>query len=391
MQEQFLKILKDARLNQKTEEMEINFEKIYELSSQHQVKPLVYTQIYHFSSIPNDFKNFWKRDTLINSSIQAIKTNCFLKLYQKFLENDLHILVVKGIICRELYPNPDLRTSNDEDLYVQKNEYEQACKIILENGFQEVEKSDDVTTFIHPTNGCSLELHTSLFNEDSKAYGQFQKKFNSSFEYTKIHTIQNIHIYSLNCDYHMLFLFFHFIKHFLHGGVGIRQILDIIQYAEKYSNEIHWKEIYETLENEHYLKLIENVYAIAINYLGFDVNKIEMPQGFDIKECDYELLLNDIIEAGIFGKSTEERLHSSTMTLNALEQGKTSILKSIFPTYKEMKMKFEYLNQYPILLPYAYLTRIISYLKHHDQKQSMKTIEIGNQRIELLKKYNVIK
>lgn len=189
----------------------------------------------------------------------------------------------------------------------------------------------------------------------------------------------------------MLFLFFHFIKHFLHGGVGIRQILDIIQYAEKYSNEIHWKEIYETLENEHYLKLIENVYAIAINYLGFDVNKIEMPQGFDIKECDYELLLNDIIEAGIFGKSTEERLHSSTMTLNALEQGKTSILKSIFPTYKEMKMKFEYLNQYPILLPYAYLTRIISYLKHHDQKQSMKTIEIGNQRIELLKKYNVIK
>lgn len=175
MQEQFLKILKDARLNQKTEEMEINFEKIYELSSQHQVKPLVYTQIYHFSSIPNDFKNFWKRDTLINSSIQAIKTNCFLKLYQKFLENDLHILVVKGIICRELYPNPDLRTSNDEDLYVQKNEYEQACKIILENGFQEVEKSDDVTTFIHPTNGCSLELHTSLFNEDSKAYGQFQK------------------------------------------------------------------------------------------------------------------------------------------------------------------------------------------------------------------------
>ena len=41
------------------------------------------------------------------------------------------------------------------------------------------------------------------------------------------------------------------------------------------------------------------------------------------------------------------------MTLNALsDEGKSNVFKSIFPTFNEMKGKFEYLNKYPFLSPF---------------------------------------
>ena len=45
-------------------------------------------------------------------------------LFDKMRQNGLTPLIVKGIVCRDLYPNPDLRTSNDEDLISQEISWE---------------------------------------------------------------------------------------------------------------------------------------------------------------------------------------------------------------------------------------------------------------------------
>ena len=44
-------------------------------------------------------------------------------LFDKMRQNELTPLIVKGIVCRDLYPNPDLRTSNDEDLYIPRDQF----------------------------------------------------------------------------------------------------------------------------------------------------------------------------------------------------------------------------------------------------------------------------
>ncbi len=44
-------------------------------------------------------------------------------LFDKMRQNGLTPLIVKGIVCRDLYPNPDLRTSNDEDLYIPRDQF----------------------------------------------------------------------------------------------------------------------------------------------------------------------------------------------------------------------------------------------------------------------------
>lgn len=386
----FLSLLKDARLNVKSTELEVDFQELYELAEKHEVSALVYNQIYSFSSLPADLKMIWRKQALKINAIQAMKTNRFLNLYQKFNDKGLRILVVKGLICRCLYPQPDNRPSNDEDLYVEKEQYMATEEVLLENGFLLANKSEDVSTFLDTKSGLSIELHTSLFSEDSKAYGAYQSFFKDVFEDAILHEIHGVSVYSLSHDKHMLFLMMHFIKHFLHGGVGIRQVLDILMYAEAYAQDIRWDEVYSVLKQQHVFTLMMNVFALGYKELGFAMEKTYLPKNFDENAYDYQDLLADILDAGVFGKSSMERLHSSTITLHALESGKSSVLKSLFPSLKSMKGKYSYLNSYPFLLPIAWGNRIFHYVFSKDQGSSKKTIEIGNQRIELLRKYDVI-
>lgn len=389
MKKLFLSLLKDAKTNNKSNKQPFNDLELYQLAKIHQVIPLIYQQIYTFDFQNQALKQQWKKEAMMLNALQVMKTNRFLNLYQQLLKNELKVLVVKGIICRELYPYPDQRPSNDEDLYVQEKDFEKVKTLFLEEGLQLVKESDDVSTFVCRQSGLSIELHRSLFNEESEAYGNYQDYFKNAFTSPKVHQIQGVSVYSLNATHHLLFLFLHFVKHFLHGGVGVRQILDICLYIEQYNDEIDWNDIATTLTTLQIYTLVMNMLLLANEYFAFDINLL--PSSLSFEKMDYEDLLEDIIDAGVFGKSTEERLHSSTITLNATKTGKTSILKTIFPTKKEMIGKYSYLNHYPFLLPLAWVQRIIHYITHRNFQQSQKTIEIGNQRIELLKKYKVIK
>ena len=389
MNSELIILLKDARLNHASESIKLDYQKLFDLANQHQVSALIYNQIYNFDDFPEEIKLRWKRDALKINAFQTRKTMKILQVYRQFLKQGLKVLIVKGLVCRSLYPQPDNRQSNDEDLYVRKEEYEAVKDILLKNNFTVISENDDVTTFIDPVSGLSIELHTALFSSESKAYGNYQRYFDQAFDECIVHRIDGVEVYSLEYTQHLLFLILHFVKHFFHGGVGIRQVVDIVMYSEAYGDKVKWDRLYDILKDLNIYVLITSLFAMAHDQLEFDYTKIQVPEGID--KSDYQDLFDDIMDAGIFGQSSSERIHSATMTLNTISDGKTSVLKSIFPSLKEMQGKYKYLNKYPVLLPFAYLSRIVNYKKNNSSKNSQRTIEVGKQRIELLKKYRVIK
>ena len=389
MNSELITLLKDARLDRTSESIKLDYQKLFDLANQHQISALIYNQIYNFDDFPEEIKQRWKRDALKINAFQTRKTMKILQIYRQFLKQGLKVLIVKGLVCRSLYPQPDNRQSNDEDLYVQKEEHEAVKDILLKNNFTVVSDSDDVTTFIDPVSGLSIELHTALFSLESKAYGNYQRYFDQAFDECIVHRIDGVEVYSLEYTQHLLFLILHFVKHFFHGGVGIRQVVDIVMYSEAYGDKVNWNGLYDILKDLNIYVLITNLFAMAHDLLEFDYTKIKVPECID--KSDYQDLFEDIMDAGIFGQSSSERIHSATITLNTISDGKTSVLKSIFPSLKEMQGKYKYLNKYPVLLPFAYLSRIVNYKKNNSSKNSQRTIEVGKQRIELLKKYRVIK
>lgn len=387
--EDFLMLLKDARLGQSSQQKDYDYESLYQASIQHEVTALLYHQIYRFSNIPLDLKQKWKRKAVQINAIQTIRSDAFLRVYKDFIKEGVKVIVLKGIVVRALYPQPENRPSNDEDLYIEKQNAEKAIEIMIKHGFQILQKTEEVTVLVNVNNGLSIELHTTLFSKESKAYGSYQNFFHDAFENAQTHQINGQDVYSLSYDQHMLFLIMHFVKHFLHGGVGFRQLLDIIMYAETYAMQIEWKKIYDVLREEHLLILLENLFSIAQQYLGFSLENISMPIDYEQTWIDADDLLTDIWEAGIFGKSTQERVHSSTITLSAAG-GRQSLRMTLFPSLKSLKDKYAYLQKMPFLLPLAWCTRILHFLFDKGEGSAKGAMEIGTQRVKLLEKYGMI-
>src|SRR5699024_10072690 len=107
--EEFLSLLRDARLGLRSEPREVDFAKLLVLGLQHEVLALLYEQIGRFPGFPDDLQAQWKKYAIRINAIQAIKSDRFVRLYQRFLQADMRVLVLKGIVCRSLYPKPDNR------------------------------------------------------------------------------------------------------------------------------------------------------------------------------------------------------------------------------------------------------------------------------------------
>jgi hypothetical protein len=204
--------------------------------------------------------------------------------------------------------------------------------------------------------------------------------------------VNNYTFHTFSATHHLLYLLCHSYKHFLHSGFGMRQLCDMILFMNAYGNQIDYQYFNQRLEQYHFMEFWGNLLDIAEHYLGFSYEKACYPR-ISI-ETDSELLLMDMLEGGVFGYSTMERKHSANMTLTALKGNSNSrvsgIFHSLFPDLTYMKQQFSYLKKMPYLLPIAYIQRIFSYGKQNSHSESLSSVKIGKQRVELLKKYKLI-
>ena len=403
---EFLSLLKSSLKNEKYDGEKIDFEDlvyIYKMSEIHHVVPMIYNAAYNedFSKeCDANFQAMFKSSAFRYIFSQIQRTNHFLEVYKKLSEKNIKILVFKGIIFRNMYNNPDDRISSDEDILIKKEDYEKVKEFFLSEGFEFIDKGEECAYFSKSTGLC-IEVSTSLFSHESKAYGHLNKLFEDVFEKSIKINIDKIDILTLSHEQHLIYIVFHNMKHFLTGGFGIRQVADFSKYIETYGEYINWEKFWSDLKDLNYDTFALNLIEISLKYLGFNDDKITYPDNItsfdELKNSqkyyiNSESLINDILDAGVFGASTMDRKHTALMTLDAVEDKKKSNrLKAVFPNVNYLKDNYTYLQKYPILLPVAWGKRILSYLKKNKTSSYINTMELGKQRIELLKEYKIIK
>ena len=403
---EFLSLLKSSLKNEKYDGEKIDFEDlvyIYKMSEIHHVVPMIYNAAYNedfFKECDANFQAMFKSSAFRYIFSQIQRTNHFLEVYKKLSEKNIKILVFKGIIFRNMYNNPDDRISSDEDILIKKEDYEKGKEFFLSEGFEFIDKGEECAYFSKSTGLC-IEVSTSLFSHESKAYGHLNKLFEDVFEKSIKINIDKIDILTLSHEQHLIYIVFHNMKHFLTGGFGIRQVADFSKYIETYGEYINWEKFWSDLKDLNYDTFALNLIEISLKYLGFNDDKITYPDNItsfdELKNSqkyyiNSESLINDILDAGVFGASTMDRKHTALMTLDAVEDKKKSNrLKAVFPNVNYLKDNYTYLQKYPILLPVAWGQRILSYLKKNKTSSYINTMELGKQRIELLKEYKIIK
>lgn len=403
-QEIFLGILKcficqDNQLPDTGKMEQADWEMILRLASEHAVLPIVYSVIWKqesFQKLPEQMQNACKQQIKRQVIVQTQLTSLFLEFYKLLIASDVTPLVMKGIICRSMYTQPDYRISGDEDLLIKKEEFHRLDVLLKDNQFQREEYENPLEmheiTYIHPRNGLRLEVHLSLFPEESGSYGRLNREFPQIFQRSIVQIIQNTEIHTMDPTQHMLYLLCHGLKHFLHSGFGIRQLCDMILFAEHYGDKIDWNEVIRRTKAQNMYVFWMNLFDIGEKYLGFSWKKAGLSRP-DEEILHSEEMLGDILDSGIYGKSSDERVHSANITLQASNQSQQKQLglgASLFPGIDYMSRYYPYLEEKKWLLPFAWGQRLAAYGRKTDRKEMSRTVTTGKKRVELLKQYGII-
>lgn len=384
---------------------------IYHNAEEHKIFPMVMESIGRSNlfvmneAVRYNYQFYLKRAE-VEILTQAQRSADFLLLYDFLLQKGLKPLVMKGIVCRSLYPEPEHRPSSDEDLLILTDDFPMYHQAMLEYGMQLVKSNEDIekefeVAYTDEETLLYIEIHKYPFPPESSIFGSWNQYIDCSAGNSYPLNIYGTKLYTLEPTSHLIYLILHAFKHFLYGGFGIRQIADIVLFSGKYRDQVNWARVELAVNEVHAQDFLKAIYKIASKYLWDDIPEEPMFPRWSFKEIDEKPLLLDIIKSGVYGASTMSRLHSSNMTLSAVENNKkrlkkNPLLSTVFLPLESLDDRYPYLRKAPYLLPVAWIQRIWHYgteiIKESGKNNNAKdTIALGNQRIELLKYYKIIK
>lgn len=323
---------------------------------------------------------------------QTVRSAEFADLYRKLRSAGLHPIVVKGQLCSRLYPQTDHRISADDDLLIPDGEFMACHEQLLTNGLttdtpaDELASADEVS-YTKKGSLLYIELHRHLFDSSEDAHDDLNHFF------TDINPVETDGFLAMPPHEHLLYLILHAYKHFVRSGIGLRQFCDIGLWARAYHVEIDWQRLHEQCESVHAATFAAAAFCIAGDYLGIE---FDLPAPWD-GSIDVEPLLHDTLCGGVYGSNDLTRLHSSTVTLNAVKASRTgeksSVLRTVFPKREYLERRYPYLKKRPYLLPVAWAQRIAHYASEkqsNPDNSASGSIKLGKERIELMKRYGIM-
>lgn len=386
-----------------------DFNQLFKTASTHHVVPMIFEAVYScqaFSAVTPQQAIAIRRGVTQSIILQTMKTEEFRRLFGLLLDAGVRPCVVKGVICRGLYPNPDARSSNDEDVLIRPEDFQKVHNLFQDYGLDLKEPEADPETsyevpYIQNQGALYIELHKQLFPPESEAYGDMNRFFDRVHENLIEVSTPGGKYLTMHPTDHLLYLICHSFKHFLHSGFGIRQVCDIILFANAYGKDIDWSYVLDACREIRADLFAAAMFRIGEKYLIFDAEKACYSDEWKSMDVDESAMLQDLLDSGVFGQSDMSRKHSSNITLGAViadkrgKKAKSGIAGSIFLPLKSMEGRFPYLKKFPFLLPVAWVQRIWVYKKESGKKGSgnnaAESIKIGNQRVELMRQYGIIK
>lgn len=371
---------------------------VMNLAERHRVLPMIY-QVVHSSpaarAVGGTVMSRYRNATMHAVMLQTRKAAELLPVLDAFRQAGVKPLVVKGIICRRLYPHPDQRFSTDEDILVRPEQFADCHRVLESCGLatRDPESEDYELPYFSREGTLYLEMHKSLFPPENEAFGSLNRFFGEAPE----RAIEIDGVPTMCHTDHMLYLICHAFKHFIHSGFGLRQVCDMILFANEWGSQIDWQYVLGCSRQIRAERFAASLFRIGEVYLGFSPEKAQYPECWQEIAVDEEMLLQDLLEAGVYGKTDLSRQHSSTITLNAVaaqNQGKRGggILKTVFPPAKALEGRYPYLKNNPILLPIAWTQRLIQYGKESGSADNRATesVRVGKERVALLRQYGIL-
>ena len=391
---QFLHIAKAAISGGDLPAEKVDWPAIFTLANQQKLLPILFEAVRKTPAAEENAALFavTKQQVIGQVLHQTMRASEFADLYRKLRSAGLHPIVVKGQLCSRLYPLKDHRISADDDLYIPDAEFMACHEQLLANGLRTDTPADELSTadeVSYTKNGSPLyiELHRHLFDSAEDAHDELNHFF------ADLNPVEIDGFLAMPPHEHLLYLILHAYKHFVRSGIGLRQFCDIGLWARAYHDEIDWQILHDQCASVHAATFAAAAFRIAKDYLGIAFD-LSTPWDASI---DVEPLLHDTLCGGVYGSNDLTRLHSSTVTLNAVKASRTgeksSVLRTVFPKREYLEQRYPYLKKRPYLLPVAWVQRLAHYASEKQSgagNSASGSIKLAKERIELMKQYDIM-
>ena len=391
---QFLHIAKAAISGGDLPAENVDWHAVFALAGQQKLLPILFEAVRKMPAAEENVALFavTKQQVIGQVLNQTVRSAEFADLYRKLRKAGLRPIVVKGQLCSRLYPLRDHRISADDDLLIPDGEFLACHEQLLANGLTTDTPADEMPTAdeVPYTKGGSplyIELHRHLFDSAEDAHDELNHFF------TDINPVEMEGFLAMLPHEHLLYLLLHAYKHFIRSGIGLRQFCDIGLWARAYHREIDWQRLHEQCESVHAATFAAAAFRIARDDLGIE---FDLPAPWS-DAVDAKPLLHDTLCGGVYGSNDLTRLHSSTVTLNAVKASRTgeksSVLRTVFPKREYLERRYPYLKKRPYLLPVAWVQRIAHYASEKQSgadSSASGSIKLAKERIELMKRYGIM-
>ena len=203
------------------------------------------------------------------------------------------------------------------------------------------------------------------------------------------------------------------IKHFILSGLTFQMMMDVALYFKKYAGKIDVNRVWSTISGLHYDRLFNCILWIMIQYCGFST--ADFPGVYSEMPRQVAAILDDLEKGGWMGYANKAVREDGWKEYNRqiLMKNKSKVqywlymlrwnmglyVKALFPAKQAIAVRYPYIVKYPILLPYAWLHRLIfrgskavkkGALTKHIVLDEQNTSATGKERVRMFESLNML-
>ncbi len=338
-------LIKSA-LSGKSHELPEGFssEGVIDIAREHQISPLVY---YGATNCGFD-KSSEEMKTLFNNAVPLVmldeaQKEALAEICEDFISEGIEHMPLKGAVLKSLYPRTEMRVMGDIDILIKTEQYEKVSAIMENSGYSFQYESDH--ELVWGKDLITVELHKSVmtsYNKDFYAYFGDGWKLAKADLGTLMHSMSDEHFY--------IYMFVHFAKHYRVSGIGIKHMIDLWVY-KKAKTELDWEYVKNELRRLRLYEFFENVEKTL------DVWFDDADETFETK-----LITDTVFNSGAYGTAEDAEISKiirETQRRSSFASVKlANRIKTVFPSYKQMREKYDFLGKAPVLLPVMWIVRL---------------------------------
>lgn len=343
----------------------VDWDEIYELAKIHNLIVITFSAINDLPENlrpPKEIYNKMKKQFFLQIRCNTSIENHAKKIIDVFNQQKIEHILMKGYLLKTYYPSPEYRSMSDVDILIKDKDRDKSHDIMQRLGYKNNTKG--VTVWDYKKSVSFVEIHTVLLNKEFKDDVDFKDYFSNVWQ--NIKKLDADYSYMLEEQYNLIYLLVHAAKHFHNCGCGVRMIMDIAVYINKFRDILDWEYIWNEVEKLDLKLFTQNILVLCNKWFDTKINF-----EYEIDEEFYDKLCESILLGGTFGfnnsnfRIAQIRNESKNNTKNRTTSLKNIFKDMFFPPYEELIKydRYAFLRGRKCLIGFVWIYRGIYQIK----------------------------